>query len=105
MGLGEELAKQDLVKTEEVFDDLFDPGDRANAMFEEPEFLARQVRSTKERYPVFDTIARKFNEFTPVLREEGVTEEHIKGVFRGIYMAQIILATLADREIPDTAPE
>jgi hypothetical protein len=101
MALGEELKKLDPEKIDEIFNDLLDPAEQTLRSELHEYFLRNEVLAMEQKYPSFPIISSKFKELAPELIAEGVSEEQIRGVYRGILIAQLILSIYADRELTD----
>lgn len=103
MAFGEELAKIDLDKIAEIFDDVFPPTELPTGVeANDREFIENEVAKSDVQYPVFQAIDAKFKDVAPTLLISGVSQERVHGMMIGMHITQLMLSNYAEREIPDT---
>lgn len=98
MSLEAELLKLDPNKVERTFDDLLGPETLPDGIELNQDFLSLELDRAREKYPFFHVMPDKIREFVAELEAVGVSDEQIRGVYRGILLAQLVLSTCADIE-------
>jgi hypothetical protein len=98
MSLEEELLKLDPKKVEETLDDLLGPEVLPDGIELNQDFFSLELARAKEKYPFFHVMPDRIRELVAELEAGGVSEEQVRGVYRGILLAQLVLSTCADTE-------